>query len=123
MKQYLTPEQTAKLIELGFEKPKSISSIKVTGNIITTADDLIGEPSSVMGGKITANYSIGELIEMLPKIHPSYHDPYCLDIGFDTVNWVVGYTYDGGYMEVATSYELIDTLYELILYLNQEGRL
>ena len=26
MKQYTTPEQTAKLIELGFEKPKSIES-------------------------------------------------------------------------------------------------
>ena len=34
MRQHTTPEQTAKLIELGFEKPKSISSIKVTGSII-----------------------------------------------------------------------------------------
>lgn len=28
MKQYLTPEQTAKLIELGLEKPCSIASVE-----------------------------------------------------------------------------------------------
>lgn len=43
--------QTAKLIELGFKKPKSISSIKVTGNIITTAEDLIGEPTAKMAAR------------------------------------------------------------------------
>lgn len=48
MKQYTTPEQTAKLIDLGFEKPKSI-----VGH-----DGYWGYDYA---------YSIGELIEVLPK--------------------------------------------------------
>lgn len=31
MKQYLSPEQTAKLIELGFDKPKSYHDIEWDG--------------------------------------------------------------------------------------------
>lgn len=52
MKQYTTPEQTAMLIELGFEKPCSIASV---------------EPIYGMGGiSVAKAYTIGELIEMLP---------------------------------------------------------
>ena len=58
MKQYTTPEQTAKLIKLGFERPENgvIKQLldRSTGLWIT-----IGEE----GG-----YSIGELIEMLMTI-------------------------------------------------------
>ena len=46
MKQYTTPEQTAKLIELGFEKPR----------LLYFGNNTIGDYA----------YSIGELIEMLP---------------------------------------------------------
>ena len=46
MKQYTTPEQTAKLIELGFEMPKSI-----------VEDELYSD--------IDFAYSIGELIEIM----------------------------------------------------------
>ena len=49
MKMYTTPEQTAKLIELGFEKPKTKLPFEV-------ANDELGY-----------TYSIGELIEMLPE--------------------------------------------------------
>lgn len=49
MKQYLTPEQTAKLIELGFTQPKTKLPFEV-------ANDELGY-----------TYSIGELIEMLPE--------------------------------------------------------
>lgn len=66
-------------------------------------------------------YSIGELIEILPEIHPSYHDPYCLDIGFDTIMWIVGYSYNSGYVEVVSSCELIDALYNMIIILKEEG--
>ena len=52
MKQYTTPEQTAKLIELGFKKPRLL----YIGNVI------IGQPA----------YTIGELIEML--------DGQCIEI-------------------------------------------
>lgn len=53
MKQYLSSEQTAKLIELGFEKPKSYHDIEWDG---TEAYDY------------QLDYSIGELIEMLDKV-------------------------------------------------------
>ena len=105
MKEHTTPEQTAKLIELGFEKPKSISSIKVAGDIITTAEDLIGEPSSMMGGKITANYSIGELIEKLPLYR----------IEFDMEIWVD--TPRGGFYAP----ELIDALFDACVKFKSEG--
>ena len=116
MKQYTTEGQTAKLIELGFEKPKSISSIKVTGNIITTADDLIGEPSSVMGGQITANYSIGELLSFLPL----------------TIQWtprvirgnVIEYSFEaeGSELYYCNAHnELIDNLFDMCIKLKEEG--
>ena len=117
---YTNSEQTAKLIEEGFEKPKSISSIKVTGDIITTADDLIGEPSSVMGGKCIANYSIGELIEMLPR---HIEDKGAtIDIGFDMFSWVIAYlNIPQEYVYCTSGLELIDALYEMILRLKEEG--
>lgn len=51
MKLCTTPDQTAKLIELGFEKPK-------------------GSHSYWRGNELVINttYTIGELIEMLPWI-------------------------------------------------------
>lgn len=51
MRQYTTPEQTAKLIELGFEKPR------VAMPKFEWKD---GEPQF--------HYTIGELIEMLDKV-------------------------------------------------------
>lgn len=58
MKQYTTYEQTAKLIELGFEEPKSIRYPKneEEAERVDSIDFLISD------------YSIGELIEMLPPI-------------------------------------------------------
>ena len=52
MKQYTTPEQTAKLIELGFEKPR------MAAPRLTWVD---GEPTFV------PQYTIGELCALLPK--------------------------------------------------------
>lgn len=121
MKQYTTPEQTAKLIELGFKKPKSISSIKVTGDIITTAEDLIGEPSSVMSGKITANYSIGELIEMLPISFEIENDITCwLEIEA-CIGWSVIYSAYGSEEYNCEREELIDVLFDMLVKLKEEG--
>lgn len=121
MKHYTTPEQTAKLIELGFKKPKSISSIKVTGNIISTAEDLIGEPPSVMGGKITANYSIGELIEMLPiSFENDNDDTSWLEIEAGAV-WSVSYSSFGFTDYDCERIELIDALFDMVLQLKEEG--
>lgn len=61
MRQYTTPEQTAKLIELGFEKPKGWCAEGISSllHMYKHREDDEG-----------FNYSIGELIEMLlPKPH------------------------------------------------------
>lgn len=56
MKQYTTNEQTAKLIELGFEKPKSTREMVLKGVI-----------DGVICFAPEKAYSIGELIGILPK--------------------------------------------------------
>jgi hypothetical protein len=97
MKQYTTPEQTAKLIELGFEKPK-------------------GEVRSERGpfsSDARKAYSIGELIEMLPEFS-------CI---YDLTNmhtmkrcWYVGHV---STLNVSAD-ELIDALYAMIIKLKEE---
>ena len=57
MKQYTTPEQTAKLIELGFEEPK------MAAPALKWVDS---EPT------FEPQYTIGELIEMLPEFSCIY---------------------------------------------------
>lgn len=94
MKQSTTPEQTAKLIELGFEKPCSIASV---------------EPIYGMGGiSVAKAYSIGELIEML-GMHLS-------SIYYIGIVWVV----NANGLE-RRSEDLIDSLYNMIVKLKGEG--
>ena len=57
MRQYTNESQTAKLIELGFDKPKF--------EIETQMCNVKGQPLRV--ATIVGDYSIGELIEMLPQ--------------------------------------------------------
>ena len=107
MKQYTTPEQTAKLIELGVEKPKSIEKVTYIEQY---------------GCGYETAYSIGELFEMLPMdinndgrfesllIHLNYH------------RWVVKYS--GFFIEPtyqSCREELIDALYNMIIELKGEG--
>lgn len=92
MKQYLSPEQTAKLIELGFEKPKSMN----------------GEYNGLQFMPTPA-YSIGELIEMLDGVSE-------LDIARFGSGWGA---YDE--LRAFTSEELIDALYDMIAKLKEEG--
>ena len=107
MKQYLSPEQTAKLIELGFEKPKGLAE---------------AEPSS--GKRVREAYSIGELIEMLPSYVEWNGNYYGLRIETEcTYSWDVSYeptqnnkakifpVYDGGSC-------LIDILYNVLINFN-----
>ena len=96
MKQYTNESQTAKLIELGFEKPKSI-----VGH-----DGYWGYDYA---------YSIGELIEMLP---PRYnHEDLEINRDWRFERWVVFYRGD----DTTAATELIDALYEMILQLKEEG--
>jgi hypothetical protein len=94
MKQYTTPEQTAKLIELGLEQPKSYHDIEWDG---TEAYDY------------QLNYSIGELIEMLDGVSE-------LEITRFGSGWGV---YDE--LRAFTCEELIDALYDMVVKLKEEG--
>lgn len=111
MKQYTTTEQTAKLIELGFEKPKF--------EIETQLCNIKGQP--LRAATIVGDYSIGELIEFIGigslKIRRDTDDCW----------WVA-------YKNVATNkdnntinsiwsadYELIDALYDMVIKLKEEG--
>lgn len=93
MKQYLTPEQTAKLIELGVEKPK------MAAPALKWVD---GVPTFV------PRYTISELIEML-----GFHLSSIYYIG---IVWAV----NAEGLE-HRSEELIDALYEMIIRLKEEG--
>ena len=109
MKQYLTPEQTAKLIELGFEKPRYYSADKYT--IIHTGFDII-------------NYSIGELIEMLQKRVYQIEDsgiPCDLNIHYDGVTWLIVFISERDGRFKTEMFDLIDALYLMVIKLKEEG--
>ena len=103
MKLYTDKIQTAKLIELGFEKPKGLAD---------------AEPSS--GKWVRPAYSIGELIEMLPRIILPLH---CRKI----IGVSVEYSFDDPFGSTPPLYlicqgsELIDNLYDAVVKLKEEG--
>jgi hypothetical protein len=105
MKQYLSQEQTAKLIELGFEKPK----LKV-----------IQRPNAYHD--LFRDYSIGELMEMLPDVVESEDSEYVtLQMYFDLFNWIIEYTGVEKTEYATSAIELIDALYDMIIKLKEEG--
>ena len=107
MKQYTDKQQTAKLIELGFEKPTMAPPILKWVN---------GEPT------FESQYTIGELIEMLPKEITNVGLTDSLSIYTDhNKMWAVEYSNVLG--ELLSSYrtELIDALYDMIIKLKEEG--
>ena len=113
MKQYTTPEQTAKLIELGFERPKGIEEYTPKGVFI--------------GLKQRYAYSIGELIEMLPTMigegdfngEPLFKYSFVL-VG--TTKWIVGYQCFAKLNQyVSEGQELIDALYDMVVKLKEKG--
>ena len=117
MKQYTTNEQTAKLIELGFEKPKSTREMVLKGGI-----------DGVICFAPEKAYSIGELIEMLPK-HIMYRECYeCeLVIKKESAEYrrLVNKEWsDGAECTFAQNFqhynsELIDNLFEMIVNLKE----
>ena len=104
MKKYTTPEHTAKLIELGFEKPKSYHDIKWTG-------------MEVYDYQLA--YSIGELIEMLENV-ASVIISYSYQKNGYYVRVIIPKR-EGGGMYRISQIELIDALYDMILKLKEEG--
>lgn len=113
MKQYTTPEQTAKLIELGFEKPKF--------EIETQLCNIKGQP--LRTATIVGDYSIGELIEMLPpKIWDDYAQIYwelCIDWDIMGNVWRVVYFHKA--LMRCYGKELIDALFDMVLRLKEDG--
>ena len=109
MKQYTTPKQTAKLIELGFEKPGSIASV---------------EPIYGMGGiSVAKAYSIGELIEMLDNIPNNNWDFTRTSerIIRVEVHILPKTKRDKYFYRVSYRKELIDALYDMCVLLKEEG--
>ena len=113
MRQYTTPEQTAKLIELGFEKPNGL-------------EFLVREKDNPDNAQIIQRmaYSIGELIEMLPK-HTDDSDILHIE-AYDYIGWDVWYGCycNGDEVSVensAENKELVDALYDMIVKLKAEG--
>lgn len=101
MKQYTTPEQTAQLIELGFEKPASIASV---------------EPIYGVGGiSVAKAYSIGELVEMLPA---KIDGTYCNIDRCGQRSWAISYD---PMLYCCNCAELVDALYDMIITLKEEG--
>lgn len=94
---FTNSEQTAKLIELGVEKPKSI------------IDAWAHETDIDMEYEYEFAYSIGELIETLSGVSE-------LEITRYGSGWEVGDDF-----RFCTNEELIDALYDMIIMLKEEG--
>jgi hypothetical protein len=115
MKQYTTPEQTAKLIELGFAEPKSIRYPKneEEAERVDSIDFLISD------------YSIGELIEMLPtRIEAEIEDEFDNEYSYLEIHegWTISYFNGWCRIDKRTSAnELIDALYDMAVKLKEEG--
>ena len=98
MKQYTTTRQTAKLIELGFEKPKSMNGEYNGWQFVPT-------PA----------YSIGELIEMLPA---KIDGLYCSIDRLGQRSWAISYD---PMIYCCNRAELVDALYDMAVKLKEEG--
>ena len=111
MKQFTTPEQTAKLIELGLPKPKTI----VDKYYDFDAEDY----------KEVNQYSIGELIEMLPtRIEAEIEDEFDNEYSYLEIHegWTISYFNGWCRIDKRTfANELIDALYEMVVKLKEDG--
>lgn len=113
MKMYTNSDQTDKLIELGFERPKGWCVEGISSRLIMYKHKEDDEDF---------NYAIGELIEMLPDVVESEDSEYAtLQMYFDLFNWVIEYTGVEKTEYATSAIELIDSLYDMILRLKDEG--
>lgn len=116
MKMYLNSEQTAKLIELGFEEPKSIEVYR-EGHCVPFVEQ-------------RWDYSIGELLSFLPRCIETSYDTAVLEISYDSDDgeWYCGHRwyYNRGWRLFGNDYktiddtELVDALYRYIVELKEE---
>lgn len=128
MRQYTTPDQTANLIELGFEKPKNTQYVqRVKARNLHSQFIEFGEP------EFEGSYSIGELIEMLPMVLTDEiwwgEDKgkegvwgLRIDTSGTEYGWYISYERDdSAYLYREGRSELIDALYDMIVKLKEEG--
>lgn len=118
MKQYTTPDQTAKLIELGFERPKGWEYPTMSRRYVM-AVHIDKDPEF--------NCSIGELIEVLPQyieykggVANMEIDYYALTIRKNVVMYCDPYM-DWVEIQCDNHEELIDNLYDMVVKLKEEG--
>ncbi len=107
MKQDLNSEQTARLIELGFEKPKNKRWVLDVANESTPSIQNIVKKQ---------DYSIGELIEMLPPHIGRWELDIFYNLQFEC--WVVSIDPEN---HTTAATELTDALYDMIVKLKEEG--
>ena len=101
MKQHTTPEQTAKLIELGFDRPNPKFELDCNGDYRARVSE--------------ANYSIGELISFLPDDGVSNKR-----LEFDCFHWFVDWDHFDK-IHQTMQVELVDALYDMCVELKEEG--
>jgi hypothetical protein len=114
MKYYTSQEQTAKLIELGFEKPKGWYVDGVTNNIKLYVN--------IDKNPMMFNYSIGELLSFLPNdFRDTNKNLHTLSIYTGELGtWEINYI--GFESRIRTcEYELIDAAFEMCVKLKVEG--
>lgn len=111
MKQYTSKDQTTKLIELGFPKPKF--SFPIEDNEHPDYVDEDGNSYSLV-----ESYSVGELIEFLPKeITDEYDEATSLEFSKTEVY----YTNFRAMSYYTNGTELIDALFYMCVTLKEEG--
>lgn len=113
MKQYTSQDQTAKLIELGFPRPKGWGNKDISnGMSIALYND----------GREDFNYSVGELIEFLPTSFSKKDKYFHLDIFPARAGWFILYaTYNREESHRNFKRELIDALFCACVTLKEEG--
>ena len=107
MKMYTNSDQTAKLIELGFEKPRiAAPGLKWEDGVPT----------------IYPQYTIGELIKILPEnVAKEDEMPSTLNISLMNGEWCVQYAdFLGTDFEFCNT-ELIDALFDMAVKLKEKG--
>lgn len=116
MKMYTNSNQTAKLIELGFEKPKNTQYIqRAKARNLHSPFIEFGEP------EFEGSYTIGELIEMLPKEIDYKGFKNILYIFVKQGLWNVEYSDFVGELHLTYRSELIDALYDMVVQLKKAG--
>lgn len=104
VKLHTTPEQTARLIELGFEKPRYATMFWRDNKEVTEI-----------------NYLLGELLSFLPKEIDDNGFKNTLYIFVNQGVWVVEYSDFLGELYSTYRSELIDAIFDICVKLKEEG--